>query len=362
MRVRGLIMFKIDLINYTSDKILTFNKAIILIKKLKSQDKTVGLCHGGFDLLHPGHIKHFESAKKLCDILIVSITSDKFVKFRKGSERPIFPSRLRAYMVASIRFVDYVIISDFKSGVKVIKRLKPSFYIKGPDFIKKITPGITAEKKAIKIIGGEMRYTNDPKLSTTGIIEYIKNKINTKKVLICIDRDGTIIKNNNFFGKNKNWINEIKFNDEIISFLSYLQTKYKTTKVVVTNQAGVARGFFNCERVNEINDYINKVLLSKGIKIDGWQYCPFVDSQYASKHPEFNLNSKYIKEKTKRKPNPDMVFDELKKLNKDLDDFDKIIVIGDRQEDEELANKLKAKFIKVVNKNYNELIKETRDI
>jgi len=356
-------MFKINLINsYNSDKILTFNKAIILIKKLKSQDKTVGLCHGGFDLLHPGHIKHFESAKKLCDILIVSITSDKFVKFRKGSERPIFPSRLRAYMTASIRFVDYVVISNFKSGVKVIKRLKPSFYIKGPDFIKKITPGITAEREAIKSVGGEIKYTDDLKLSTTEIIEYIKKEIKTKNILICIDRDGTIIKNNNFFGRNKNWTNEIKFNEGALSFLSYLQTKYKTTKIVITNQAGVARGFFNCKIVEKINNYINKVLLSKGIKIDGWQYCPFVDSQYASKHPEFNLNSKYIKEKTKRKPNPDMVFDELKKLNKDLDDFDKIIVIGDRQEDEELANKLKAKFIKVVNKNYNELIKETRDI
>ncbi|MBW2993636.1 adenylyltransferase/cytidyltransferase family protein, partial [Candidatus Woesearchaeota archaeon] len=59
---------------YTSDKILDFDAAAKLISEIKSAGKTIGLCHGGFDLLHPGHVKHFESAKKLCDILVISIT------------------------------------------------------------------------------------------------------------------------------------------------------------------------------------------------------------------------------------------------------------------------------------------------
>ena len=100
--------------SFVSKKILDYSSAIKKISELKEKNKTVGLCHGGFDLLHPGHIKHFESAKNLCDYLMVSITSDRFVTSRKGSGRPIFSDKLRAYASACTEFVDFVVISDFK--------------------------------------------------------------------------------------------------------------------------------------------------------------------------------------------------------------------------------------------------------
>ena len=90
-------MIDIDSIEqYDSEKVLNFNNAVQVIEKLKSERKTVGLCHGGFDLLHPGHVKHFESAKKQCDVLFVSITSDQFVTSRKGTGRPVYTDKLRA--------------------------------------------------------------------------------------------------------------------------------------------------------------------------------------------------------------------------------------------------------------------------
>ena len=64
---------------FASPKIISLESAAILVSQAKVQGKKVGLCHGGFDLLHPGHIIHFESAKRLCDVLMVSVTSDKFV-------------------------------------------------------------------------------------------------------------------------------------------------------------------------------------------------------------------------------------------------------------------------------------------
>jgi len=167
--------------SFTSKKILNYPEAEKTITELKKKGKKVGLCHGGFDLLHPGHMKHFESAKKLCDVLFVSLTSDRFVAGRKGSGRPVLSEQLRAYSAACIEFVDYVVISDFEKGVEVLKRLKPSFYIKGPDFINKTTPGITAEREAIASVGGEMRYTDDPNFSTTEIIRYIKEELDRKK-------------------------------------------------------------------------------------------------------------------------------------------------------------------------------------
>ena len=162
---------------YKSGKVVKFKKAIRIITKLKSQGKKVGLCHGGFDLLHVGHIKHFESAKNICDVLFVSITSDKFVALRKGSGRPIFNENLRAYMVAAIEFVDYSVISDFNLGVEVIKNLKPSYYIKGIDYKGKKDKEIDAERDAISSVKGEIKYTKDPKMSTTDIINYIKNRL-----------------------------------------------------------------------------------------------------------------------------------------------------------------------------------------
>lgn len=169
-------MIEIDDTNaYKSEKILDFEQAISLIHETKNEGKKVGLCHGGFDFLHPGHIKHFESAKKLCDCLIVSITSDRFVNSRKKQGRPIFQHKLRAYSIACIEFVDFVVISDFNLGIEVIKALKPSYYIKGPDYINKDDSEINAEINAIRSVGGEILYTKDPKLSTTNIIDYIKN-------------------------------------------------------------------------------------------------------------------------------------------------------------------------------------------
>jgi len=169
-------MLKInDLNDYKSKNVLSIKKASELISDIRSKNKKVGLCHGGFDLLHAGHIKHFKLAKELCDVLFVSITSDKFVKLNKGVNRPIYPEKLRAYMISQIKFVDYVLISDFQTGIETIKLLKPDIYIKGPDYIGGNSKIIDLEKKAIDSVGGSISFTSEPKLSTTSIIEHIKH-------------------------------------------------------------------------------------------------------------------------------------------------------------------------------------------
>lgn len=339
---------------YQSDKIIPLQKAVLLIDRLKKQGKRVGLCQGGFDLLHPGQVKHFESAKKYCDILFVSVTSDTFVEGRKGVGRPIFSDKLRAYMVASLRFVDYVVISDI--GVDVINALKPTYYIKGPDFIGKQTPGITAEREAIAASGGKMVYTNDPKLSTTEIIRYIQNEIPSTKLLLVLDRDGTLITNDEFVGRENNWKATLKLNEPVVSFLSYLQTKYKTTMIVVSNQSGVARGFFSSERVRDVNAKVDTLLKARSIRIDSWQYAPTVDRAYAAAHPEYNIAKRFIQTKTKRKPGAAMVEDALKELKISPEEFAAVLVLGDREEDRGLAKNLSAYFVDVRRMSYQELV------
>lgn len=94
--------------------------------------KKIVLCHGVFDLLHLGHINYFKSAKKYGDVLVVSVTNNKFVN--KGPGRPVFNLKQRIQFLSEIKCIDYICVSDDYDAVKVINKLKPHFYCKGPEY------------------------------------------------------------------------------------------------------------------------------------------------------------------------------------------------------------------------------------
>ena len=101
------------------------------LKKIRKTKKIV-LCHGVFDLVHLGHIKHFKSAKKFGDYLIVSITANEYIN--KGPGRPIFHHKERLEYLKQIKIIDEVIISESLSAESIIKLVKPHYYVKGPDY------------------------------------------------------------------------------------------------------------------------------------------------------------------------------------------------------------------------------------
>jgi len=150
-------------------------KKVIDIKKLaniisKSKKKTV-LCHGVFDILHTGHLDHFYEAKKLADILIVSVTDDEFVK--KGINRPINKIYDRIKMLSAFSIIDYVIINKDISAINTLKVLKTNFYCKGPDYKnlnEDITKNILIEKKTVEKYGGKINFTETPIKSSSKII------------------------------------------------------------------------------------------------------------------------------------------------------------------------------------------------
>ena len=155
------------------------NKIQQKLKKIKLKKKIV-LCHGVFDLLHLGHIKHFKSAKKFGDYLIVSVTANKFIN--KGPGRPIFNQQQRLDFLKELKIVDEVIISNFSSAEDVIKLVQPDYYIKGPDYkdnTKDKTKKIQIEKKLVESFGGQIKYTNDKVFSSSNIInsgDYLFNE------------------------------------------------------------------------------------------------------------------------------------------------------------------------------------------
>ncbi len=141
------------------------------INESRSPHKKVVLCHGVFDVLHPGHIAHLNEAKSLGDALIVTVTDDKYVN--KGPTRPVQSSLARAQILASLKMVDYVAISEFPNALGVIDLVKPDIYVKGPDYAldsTDITGNILKERLAVESYGGKIHFTSAPTTSSSKLI------------------------------------------------------------------------------------------------------------------------------------------------------------------------------------------------
>ena len=156
------------------------------ILKLKRKGKRIVLCHGVFDLLHIGHIKHFNYAKTLGDVLVVSVTSDEFVN--KGPNRPAFKVQHRIEAIAALDVVDYVIISSNPTAVKIINEIKPNIYCKGQDYLNKkndISGEIRNEINAIKKVGGKIAHSKAITFSSSNLInKFNQNFSSDQKIAI----------------------------------------------------------------------------------------------------------------------------------------------------------------------------------
>src|SRR6266513_305150 len=113
----------------TRNKVRRLEDLSRTLATLRERGKKIVHCHGVFDLLHIGHIKHLEAARKRGDLLVVTLTPDRYVN--KGPHRPAFPELLRAEALASLACVDYVAINQWPTAVETIGTLKPDLYVKG---------------------------------------------------------------------------------------------------------------------------------------------------------------------------------------------------------------------------------------
>jgi rfaE bifunctional protein nucleotidyltransferase chain/domain len=154
-----------------ADKIKQIDDLAKTLAALRAEGKKIVHCHGVFDLLHIGHIKHLEAARKLGDALVVTLTPDRYVN--KGPHRPAFPERLRAEALASLGCVDFVAINEWPTAVETIERLRPSFYVKGlvrESGKRDHTDAIDREANAVKAAGGELVLTDEETFSASTLI------------------------------------------------------------------------------------------------------------------------------------------------------------------------------------------------
>ena len=151
--------------------ILDINLGKEIVESLKSQGKKVVFTNGCFDILHVGHLRYLNEAKRQGDILIVGVNSDRSVKRLKGESRPINSELDRAEMLSGLKAVDYTILFEEDTPERLIGDLKPSIHVKGGDYTKDDLP----ETKIVESYGGEVRILSFIEgKSTTNIVNKIQ--------------------------------------------------------------------------------------------------------------------------------------------------------------------------------------------
>ena len=155
----------------TNSKIVSFDEIPAVIGKEKERGNKIVQCHGTFDLIHPGHIIHFEESKGMGDKLIVTVTGEKFVN--KGPGRPYFNDELRLKSLAALESVDYVAIIPYPAAVEAIEAVRPDIYCKGKEYENAqndVTGNMADDIKTVKATGGFIQYAGSVVFSSTKLL------------------------------------------------------------------------------------------------------------------------------------------------------------------------------------------------
>jgi len=155
----------------TSHKVLSLAEMEQCSAKLKSEGKVVVLCHGTFDLMHIGHVRYLQRARKEGDVLLVTVTADEFVN--KGPGRPVFKEQLRAESLASLACVDFVAVNYALTAVDLLNGVRPSVYVKGAEYRahdEDVTGNIAREVEAVEKHGGRIFYTDEITFSSSNLL------------------------------------------------------------------------------------------------------------------------------------------------------------------------------------------------
>ena len=158
------------------DRIKSVSELADIALRARTEGKTVVLAHSVFDLLHLGHVRHLEAARRLGDVLIVTVTGDEFV--RKGPGRPVFAQTMRAEMLAALDYVNWTGINRAATADPLIEAIQPDVYVKGSDYSDPtldVTSNITHERELTEKYGGRLHFTDEVTFSSSGLInEYFE--------------------------------------------------------------------------------------------------------------------------------------------------------------------------------------------
>lgn len=157
----------------SADKILSRARLLEAAARQRESGRAVVFANGAFDLLHVGHVRYLEAARREGGWLAVGVNSDGSVARAKGPGRPVVPERERAEIVAALSAVDAVVVFEEDSPAALIAALRPDVHAKGTDYAADAVP----EREVVAAYGGRTVIVGDPKdHSTTGVIERLRGK------------------------------------------------------------------------------------------------------------------------------------------------------------------------------------------
>jgi rfaE bifunctional protein kinase chain/domain/rfaE bifunctional protein nucleotidyltransferase chain/domain len=153
-------------------------------------EKKVVMCHGVFDIVHPGHVRHLIYARSKGDVLVVSLTCDAHIT--KANMRPFVPEEMRAMNLAALEAVDYVVIDRNPTPVENLKKIQPDYFVKGYEYVKgEVNPKTKEEQDVIESYGGEFIFTpGDIIYSSSAIIEADPPDLATEKLAFLLEGEG----------------------------------------------------------------------------------------------------------------------------------------------------------------------------
>lgn len=152
-------------------KTVDLERLVQVLGEHRQRGQTIAQCHGVFDLLHVGHLRHFQRAREGADVLVVTVTPDRFVN--KGPGRPVFNEALRCEALAALDCVDYVAVNRWPTATEAIGLLRPHFYVKGSEYRNAgndLTGKIAREQQAIEAVGGQLVFTDDIVFSSSSLL------------------------------------------------------------------------------------------------------------------------------------------------------------------------------------------------
>lgn len=271
-------------------KILSERLLLAALRRARRAGRKIVTYNGSFDVLHLGHVRSLEEAKRQGDVLVVLLNSDKSVKLYKGPSKPNMPEKDRAAMLEALSCVDYVTLFDDITPIRILENLRPHVHCNGSDWGEGCV-----EREVVEKHGGRvhvLRWVLGR--STSKLLKGIHEATSTPdEKAVFLDRDGTLNDNRKGYIHKKE---DFRFLPFVLPALRKLsQSPYKI--IVISNQSGIGKGYYTKKDADALFSWLKKELHKRGVRIDGTYYCPHVPEDRCScRKPEIGMLVKASKD------------------------------------------------------------------
>jgi rfaE bifunctional protein nucleotidyltransferase chain/domain len=204
-------------------KVMTIEEVVNKYGKFPRKSLRIVHCHGTFDVVHPGHLRQLSYAKTQGEVLVVSVTADKFIT--KSGVRPYVPQDMRLVNLSALALVDCVILSEEDTPINLIKKLQPDIFIKGPDYSHEMNLMTLEEKETVDGYGGRMLFSpGDYVMSSSKIITSRSINLSSEKAKLLTNQEEISLNHIELTAEKFSGTKVLLIGDTIVDRITYATT------------------------------------------------------------------------------------------------------------------------------------------